>query len=114
MEEWNLAPVAQQWVNVALIWIGFAMVAGLLARCLLPSSDSIGPVATLLVGMVGSVVGLFSLSYFLQGKPINPISPVGLFAASAGALVVLVIYRLGMTGRQTAGQKNAKSDNAAG
>jgi uncharacterized membrane protein YeaQ/YmgE (transglycosylase-associated protein family) len=114
MEEWNLAPAAQQWVNVVLIWLGFAMLAGLLARTLVPNSASVGPVATLVIGMVGSVVGLFGLSYFLQGKPINPISPVGLFAASAGALVVLVIYRFTTAGGNSAPQKNPKSGNASG
>ncbi|HOM19220.1 MAG TPA: GlsB/YeaQ/YmgE family stress response membrane protein [Thermoguttaceae bacterium] len=114
MEEWNLAPAAQQWVNIALIWVGFAMLAGLLARTLVPSSPSVGPVATLVIGMLGSVVGLFGLSYFLQGKPINPISPMGLFAASAGALVLLVLYRLaGAGGPESASQDSAKSGSTS-
>jgi len=114
MEEWNLAPAAQQWVNVVLIWVGFAMVAGLLARTLVPSSSSVGPIATLVIGMVGSVIGLVGLSYFLQGKSINPISPMGLFAASAGALVLLVMYRvLGPGGAASASQQGAKSGGNA-
>lgn len=114
MGDWNLAPAAQQWVNVVLIWVGFAMLAGLLARTLVPGPPSIGPVATLVIGMLGSVVGLFGLSYFLEGKPINPISPLGLLAASGGALVLLVVYRLlGLARPESTQQSEAKSANSS-
>ena len=32
----ELSPVAQTWVNVVLIWVGFGSLAGLLARVILP------------------------------------------------------------------------------
>lgn len=94
MPEIDLSPAAQQWVNVVLIWLGFGLVAGLLARTLVPGKQPVGPVATLVIGVLGTVIGLFALSHSLQGKPINPISPAGLLAATAGAFVLLIAYRI--------------------
>jgi uncharacterized membrane protein YeaQ/YmgE (transglycosylase-associated protein family) len=51
-------------------------------------------VGTLLVGMVGSVVGPLALTMFWHREHFNPISPLGFFAAIAGALLLLVTYRI--------------------
>lgn len=99
MPEFDLSPAAQQWVNVVLIWLGFGLLAGLLARALVPGRQPVGPVATLVIGVLGSVIGLFGLSYFLHGKPVNPISPVGLLSAAGGALVLLIAYRVFLAAR---------------
>jgi uncharacterized membrane protein YeaQ/YmgE (transglycosylase-associated protein family) len=90
----EFSQAAQQWVNVVLIWLGFGIVAGLLARALVPGRHPVGAVTTLVIGVAGSAVGLLGLGYVLGGRPINPISPVGLLAAAAGAFVILVFYRL--------------------
>jgi uncharacterized membrane protein YeaQ/YmgE (transglycosylase-associated protein family) len=92
--EFEFSPTAQQWVNVILIWLGFGLLAGLLARALVPGRHTVGAVATLVIGVLGSTIGLLGLSYLLQGRPLNPISPVGLLAAAAGAFVLLVLYRV--------------------
>lgn len=93
-----LSETAQQWVNVVLIWIGFGTLAGLLARAILPGRDPAGAVATLVVGITGSTIGLLVLSYFSsrfwEAEPTNPISPVGLLAATGGAFVLLAAYRV--------------------
>ncbi len=93
-----LSEIAQQWVNVVLIWIGFGTLAGLLARAVLPGRDPGGAVSTLVIGITGSTLGLLVLSYFSsrfwEAKPSNPISPVGLLAATGGAFVLLAAYRL--------------------
>lgn len=98
MGEIELSQTAQQWVNVVLIWIGFGTVAGLLARTVLPGRDPGGAVTTLVIGIVGSTGGLLVFSYFAShfwdGQPPNPISPLGLLAATGGAFVLLVVYRL--------------------
>jgi uncharacterized membrane protein YeaQ/YmgE (transglycosylase-associated protein family) len=46
------------------------------------------------IGIVGSVVGPLSLCLVLEREHFNPISPLGFLAASAGALVLLIGYRL--------------------
>jgi uncharacterized membrane protein YeaQ/YmgE (transglycosylase-associated protein family) len=94
MGELQLAPAAQQWVNVTLIWVGFGTLAGLLARCLMPGREPAGVVGTLLTGILGSVVGPMLLCHTLDLHEFNPISPLGFLAAVGGALAALVGYRL--------------------
>ncbi|MBN2578473.1 MAG: GlsB/YeaQ/YmgE family stress response membrane protein [Pirellulales bacterium] len=89
----EFSPVAQHWVNVVLIWIGFGTLAGMLAMVLLPIKRPDHPLAMLLLGIVGSAVGLWGLTYLLPGRQINPISPPGFVAATAGAFVTLLLYR---------------------
>ena len=73
----ELSPVAQTWVNVVLIWIGFGSLAGLLARVILPLAEPSGSLPTLTLGITGSAIGLGLLSWIQGGGPSNPISPVG-------------------------------------
>ncbi len=98
MGELEFSQTAQQWVNVVLIWVGFGTLAGLLAKSLLPGKEPVGAVATLVTGVVGSTIGLFLLTHFFgqlwNDRPPNPISPLGFLAATAGALAMLILYRL--------------------
>ena len=94
MPELQLAENAQHWVNVVLVWVGFGTLAGLLARAVLPVREPRGPIPTLLLGIVGSVIGLLALSFFLSDGPINPVSPLGFLAATACAFGLLIVHRL--------------------
>ena len=93
MPQLDLSPHAQQWVNVVLIWVGFGTLAGLLARVILPVRHPSGLVATLLLGIVGSLIGLLALSLLLGQRQLNPISPLGFLAATAAAFTLLILYR---------------------
>lgn len=88
-----LSPAAQHWLQVALIWIGFGALAGLLARAVFPARQPVGPAATVAVGIIGSALGLLALS-LLGGGNLHPIGPVGFLAATAGAFVLLIVYRV--------------------
>ena len=92
--QFDLTPAAQQWINLILIWTGFGILVGLLVKALVPGREPAGPVGTLLVGMIGSVVGPLALTLLWHRDQFNPISPLGLLAAIAGALVLLVVYRI--------------------
>ena len=94
MPDIELSQIAQQWINVVLIWLGFGIVAGLLARVLIPGREPGGAVGTLLIGVVGSCIGPLALAFLLEQGDFNPISPLGLLAAVAGAVVLLVGYRV--------------------
>ncbi len=95
MLELTLSPAAQQWIYVVLVWVGFGTLAGLLATVLFPLPRHGGPFSAIVIGIVGSAVGLLALSWLFPGRELNPISPLGFFAATIGAFVVLVVYRLG-------------------
>jgi len=95
MPEFAFSPTAQQWINVVLIWVGFGTLAGLLATVIFPFRRSIGPFAAMVMGIAGSTIGLLGLSWFFPGRPLNPISALGFLAATGGAFVLLILYRLG-------------------
>ena len=94
MPELELSPTAQQWVNVVLIWVGFGTLSGLVATLVLPVRIPSHPVGTLLLGALGSMIGLLGLSWLLQGRQFNPISPIGFVAATAAAILLLILYRM--------------------
>jgi uncharacterized membrane protein YeaQ/YmgE (transglycosylase-associated protein family) len=88
----ELSPVAQSWVQVVLIWVGFGSLAGLLARVILPLEKPAGSLPTLTLGITGSAIGLGLLSWIQGGGPSNPISPLGFLAAVGGAFALLLAY----------------------
>lgn len=94
MENAELINQAKLWANDVLVWIGFGTLVGLLAKAVMPGRDPGGAVATLLMGIGGTVIGCGTLSYFYEGARVTPISPLGLVVATAGAFIVLLFYRL--------------------
>jgi uncharacterized membrane protein YeaQ/YmgE (transglycosylase-associated protein family) len=97
MGELELSVGAQHWVNVVLMWIGFGTIVGLLAKAILPGSEPFGAVATLTLGIVGSVGGLLVLSLILHDHPVNPISPAGILAATGATFLAMLAYRVFLT-----------------
>src|SRR5687768_11739589 len=86
--------IFQKVSNDLLVWIGFGTLVGLLAKAIMPGRDPGGAVATLLMGIGGSVIGCGTLMYFYGGERVTPISPVGFLVATGGAFVLLFFYRL--------------------
>lgn len=92
-----MAPVLeamQQWAHTILLWIGFGTVVGLAGKALMPGRDQGGALATLLVGIGGSVVGLGVLAICWEGHRVTPLSLLGFLAATGGVLVILFFHRL--------------------
>ncbi len=88
----ELSPVAQTWVNIVLIWVGFGSLAGLVARAILPFQEPSGSLPTLTLGITGSAIGLGLLSWIQGGGPANPISLVGFLSSVGGAFGLLLVY----------------------
>jgi uncharacterized membrane protein YeaQ/YmgE (transglycosylase-associated protein family) len=74
-----------------LIIIG--LIAGFLARLLVPGRDSLSIGATILLGIVGSFIGGF-LGWALFGKDLDEgaLQPSGIIGSILGAVIVLLIY----------------------
>ncbi len=100
MGDLELSHTAQQWFNIVLIWIGFGTLAGLLAKTLLPAREPGSALLVMTLGIVGSVIGPLGLSYVLGENTLNPLSPLGLLSAAAGALVLMIIYRVAISFRE--------------
>jgi len=78
---------------IVLIIVG--LVAGFIARLLVPGRDSIGILGTILLGIVGSFVGgfLWNLIQFHRLAP-HHYHPVGFIGSIIGAIIVLLILRM--------------------
>ncbi|MGD9528314.1 GlsB/YeaQ/YmgE family stress response membrane protein [Pseudonocardia sp.] len=78
-------------------WIVFGLIAGFIARALVPGRDDIGLMRTILLGVAGSVVG--GLIFGLLTVGLRGFHPAGLIGSVIGAILVLVIYNQ-VTGRK--------------
>jgi uncharacterized membrane protein YeaQ/YmgE (transglycosylase-associated protein family) len=94
MPELEFSEAVQAVANDILVWVGFGTLVGLLAKAIMPGRDPGGTVATLMMGIGGTVIGCGILSYFYEGKRISPISPLGFVVGTAGAFLLLFFYRL--------------------
>jgi uncharacterized membrane protein YeaQ/YmgE (transglycosylase-associated protein family) len=69
------------------------LIAGLLARAIMPGNDSMGWIATIVLGIVGSFVGGFLASLvFHDTGGVSDFHPTGIVGSVIGALVVLGIW----------------------
>jgi len=76
------------WFIITLIVVG--LIAGFVARAVVPGRQSMGIVATIVLGIIGSFVGGLIGSLFSGGG--FTISPSGIILSIIGAIVVLLIY----------------------
>ncbi len=84
----------QQLANDVLVWIGFGTVVGLLAKGIMPGRDPGGAIATVLMGIGGTVLGCGVVSYFGDGLRVVPISLKGMLVATLGSFLILFFYKL--------------------
>jgi uncharacterized membrane protein YeaQ/YmgE (transglycosylase-associated protein family) len=76
-----------------VLFLIVGLIAGFLARALVPGDDSMSFLATLALGVVGSFVGGFIASLFESDRDILDFTTTGLIGSVIGAIVVLLIYR---------------------
>ena len=74
-----------------LWWIIIGLIAGLIARMLVPGQDRLGILGTIALGMIGSVVGGFLVTLVRTGH--GRFSTAGLLGSIVGAILVLVGFR---------------------
>lgn len=81
--------------NYALTWVGFGTMLGLLALVLVPGRDQGGAIATVLMGIAGTLFGCALIQYFSQSAiPAQPISYEGFAVGVGGATVLLLFYKI--------------------
>jgi len=85
---------------ISIIVIG--LIAGAVARLLVPGKQNLSIGMTIVLGIVGSFVGGF-LGYLLFGADASGgfFQPAGIIGSIIGAIIVLLIW-IGVTGRRTA------------
>lgn len=75
-----------------LSWIVFGLVAGIVAKFIMPGRDPGGLILTILIGIVGAFVGGWLATQLGLGS-ISGFDIRSFIIAVAGALIVLFIYR---------------------
>jgi uncharacterized membrane protein YeaQ/YmgE (transglycosylase-associated protein family) len=81
-----------------LAFIVVGLIAGLLAKLVMPGRGPLGLIVTALMGIAGAFVGGF-LVQLLGGAGVTGINVWSILVATLGAVVLLAIYRLFAGGR---------------
>lgn len=74
-------------------WIVFGLVAGVIAKLLMPGRDPGGFIVTIALGVAGALLGGFVgrvLGLYNEGEP------AGLIMSVVGAIILLALYRVVM------------------
>lgn len=77
-----------------IAWIVFGLIAGVIAKLIMPGRDGGGFILTCILGIVGAVVGGWLATMFGIGGTISGFNLHSFLVAVVGTIVVLVVYRL--------------------
>lgn len=72
-------------------WIIFGLIAGVIAKLIMPGKDPGGFIITILLGIAGALIGGFvgrAMGLYTEGEP------AGLVMSTIGAIILLGIYRM--------------------
>jgi uncharacterized membrane protein YeaQ/YmgE (transglycosylase-associated protein family) len=78
-------------------WILFGLIAGVIAKLVMPGRDPGGFIVTILLGIAGAFLGGFlgrAMGFYGEGEA------AGMLMSILGAVILLVIYRMAV-GRRT-------------
>jgi uncharacterized membrane protein YeaQ/YmgE (transglycosylase-associated protein family) len=82
-----------------IAWIVLGAIAGWITNLLMGGKE--GVIATIILGIVGAVVGGFLIGTVLKLKDVTGVNVESVVVAVIGAVIVVAVYRLVM-GRRTA------------
>jgi uncharacterized membrane protein YeaQ/YmgE (transglycosylase-associated protein family) len=78
---------------IAFIILG--LLAGIIAKAILPGDDPGGLIVTTIIGVVGAILGGFLAGVLFDADPLDEFFDISTWVtAIVGAIVLLVIYRV--------------------
>ena len=77
-----------------LAWILVGLIAGILAKIAMPGPDPGGVILTIVIGIVGAVIGGFVLNNLLGGPDVTGFNLTSVLVATFGSIILLAVYRL--------------------
>ena len=80
--------------------IVLGIVAGYLGRLLMPGRDKMGFIATMLLGLAGSIVGFLVFTELLGIGDDKMFDLGGLIGAIIGVMILLALYRVALKDKQ--------------
>jgi uncharacterized membrane protein YeaQ/YmgE (transglycosylase-associated protein family) len=79
-----------------LSWILVGLVAGVLAKIAMPGPDPGGIILTIVIGIVGALIGGFVVNNLLGGPDVTGFNLTSILVATLGSVILLAVYRLVM------------------
>ena len=76
-----------------LAWIVVGLIAGILAKIAMPGPDPGGIILTIVIGIVGALIGGFIVSR-LGGPGMTGFNLPSILVATLGSIIRLALYRL--------------------
>jgi uncharacterized membrane protein YeaQ/YmgE (transglycosylase-associated protein family) len=74
-------------------WIIVGLIVGVLARFILPGRDAMSWLATIVLGIVGSLVGGLISVLLFSSNDSTGFQPAGFLLSLVGAILVLLVWR---------------------
>jgi uncharacterized membrane protein YeaQ/YmgE (transglycosylase-associated protein family) len=85
---------------IAFIILG--LLAGLIAKAILPGDDPGGVIVTMLIGIAGAIIGGFLAAALFDAHPLDEFFDISTWlTAIVGSIILLLIYRM-VVGRRSA------------
>ncbi len=81
-------------IGAIIVWIVVGLIAGILAKWVMPGPDPGGIIVTALIGIVGAFIGGWVLGLLGFAGSTGSFSIGSILTATLGAIVLLAIYRL--------------------
>ncbi|HET8787729.1 MAG TPA: GlsB/YeaQ/YmgE family stress response membrane protein [Actinomycetes bacterium] len=76
-------------------WIVLGLLAGIIAKAILPGNDPGGMIVTIIIGIVGAILGGFLAQVLFGRNTVDEFFDISTWlTAIIGAIILLVIYRL--------------------
>ena len=91
---WRRGEVRAISIGSIVVWIVIGLIAGILAKWVMPGPDPGGVVVTALIGIVGAFIGGWVLQWLNLGGSTGTFSIGSILTATLGAIILLAIYRL--------------------
>src|SRR6478752_4672340 len=73
-----------------VLFLVFGLVVGFIARAVMPGTQKMGLIATMILGVVGSFVGGFLVSLVTDNR-VTDLNTAGIIGSIVGALVLLLV-----------------------
>ena len=78
-----------------IAWILLGLIAGAIAKAILPGDDPGGIIITTVIGILGAIVGGFLATALFGAHPLDDFFDISTWlTAIVGAIILLLVYRL--------------------
>ena len=81
-------------VKQTLLWLGMGLGVGVAAKLIIPGSENMGWLRTIMVGLVGTILGNYVAPKVFDWPAYNAFSLQGIGIGIAGAIAFVVVNRI--------------------